>query len=142
MTSIIRIGDEMHLAFIHCFIKQVFFYPAPFYSLNQTFIFKDDGTIDFGSYPQTKVTDEKLISSLTSLAGTIPTSSNIGTWTSYEYYISSSNTTDFMWYKDVTHIDDSVYRAVYFTEYRPAVTHSNGNSYQDDNGYNINKVYH
>jgi hypothetical protein len=96
-----------------------------------------------GSYPQTKVTDSELITDLNTAGGTLPTSDNSQTWTSYGFYISRSNTTNFMWYKDVTSGDDK-YRGVYFTSYRPYYTeYSSSASYslQDDNGYLINTRY-
>ncbi len=94
----------------------------------------------FGSYPQTDVT-ESMGSTLSSYKGTLPTSSNSGTWTSYGYYISGS-VTNFMWYKDITHTDGNKYRAVYFTSYRPYyTTGSSGSTYQDDNGYTTSTVY-
>ncbi len=96
-----------------------------------------------GSFPQTKVTNSTLVTTLNTVAGTLPTSENSQTWTSYQYYISGYNTTDFMWYKDVTNGEDK-YRGVYFTSYRPNRTDyesSTSNSYQDDNGYLISTRY-
>ncbi len=105
---------------------------------------RDGEYIYFGSWPQSEVTDSGLISTLDTKAGTLPTSSNSQSWTSYEYYISSSNTTDFMWYIDIDLDNDSVkdYRGVYFTSYRPYYT-NNSSSYtnQDDNGYTTGNVY-
>jgi hypothetical protein len=96
-----------------------------------------------GSYPQTKVSNASLITTLNSLGGTLPTSANSQTWTSYQYYISSSKNTKFMWYKDV--INSSVkYRGVYFTQYRPHNTtywSDIDTSNQDNNGYYINTTY-
>lgn len=96
-----------------------------------------------GSYPQTKVTDSTLISTLNTAGGTLPTSANSQTWTSYRYYISGSNATNFMWYQDVTSGGDK-YRGVYFTSYRPnytTTTSSTSNSFQDDNGYKTGTCY-
>ncbi len=98
--------------------------------------------IYFGAYPQSEVTDSSLKSSLTSKAGTFPTSSNSRSWTSYGYYISSS-VEDFMWYIDLTYSGEQ-YRGVYFTSYRPYYTSSSSstsNSYQDNNGYYTSTVY-
>ncbi len=95
----------------------------------------------FGSYPQTDVT-ESMGSTLSSYKGTLPTSSNSGTWTSYGYYISGS-VSNYMWYKDVT-LEGETYRGVYFTSYRPYLTKyssSASNSYQDNNGYSTSTVY-
>jgi hypothetical protein len=101
------------------------------------------GIYQFGSYPQTKVTDSSLISTLTTTAGTLPTSANAQAWTSYGYYISSSAATSYMWYIDLVNGSDE-YRGVYFTSYRPyytTTTSSTSNSYQDDNGYSTSNVY-
>lgn len=103
---------------------------------------RDGNYIYFGSYPQTKVTDQSLVSSLNSLAGTLPTSSNSYSWTSYGYYISGS-IQDFMWYIDKTYSNEK-YRGVYFISYRPdccTYNSSADNSLQDDNGYNLGTVY-
>ena len=103
---------------------------------------RDGNYIYFGSYPQTKVTDSSLISSLNSLAGTLPTSSNSYSWTSYNYYIEGS-VQNYMWYIDETY-NNAKYRGVYFTSYRPYFcTYSSSASYscQDDNGYNLSAVY-
>ena len=102
----------------------------------------DDDTILFGSYPQTEVTDSTLKSTLNSLAGTKPTSSNAQAWTSYGYYISGS-TSNFMWYIDIEEGGEK-YRGVYFTSYRPDYcdhSSSTGNTYQDDNGYTTSNIY-
>ncbi len=96
-----------------------------------------------GLYPQTKVTDSTTISTLNDSSGILPTSANSQSWTSYNYYISGSNTTNFMWYKDIS-VGEDLYRGVYFTSYRPYYTTSSSstsNSYQDDNGYFINTRY-
>ena len=112
------------------------------YSAEFMLIQKGD-IIKSGTYPQTKVTDSVLIDQLNTAAGVLPTSDNSQTWTSYQYYISGSNATNFMWYKDVTRGSDR-YRGVYFTSYRPFTTNyssSTDNSRQDDNGYLINTRY-
>ena len=97
----------------------------------------------FGTYPQTKVTNSTLVNQLNSTAGTLPTSSDGKSWISYKYYIEGSNSTDFMWYQDISLSGDK-YRGVYFTSYRPSSTMASSStyySYQDDNGYYINTVY-
>ena len=97
----------------------------------------------FGSYPQTEVTDEDVKTALTTLAGTLPTSGNSQNWTSYGYYISSSNSTDYMWYIDLEYGGEK-YRGVYFTSYRPydtAGSSSTDYSIQDDYSYYISTVY-
>jgi len=99
-------------------------------------------TYQFGAYPQSKVTDSGLVSTLNTAAGTLPTSGNNQLWTDYGYYISGS-VSSYMWYIDITNATDE-YRGVYFTSYRPyytTSTSSDSNSYQDDNGYNTSSVY-
>lgn len=102
-----------------------------------------DGTINFGSYPQTKVTDSALTTALTTKAGTLPTSSNSQGWTAYPYYINGSNTASYMWYQDVAY-EEERYRGVYFTSYRPShleYSSSKDYTYQDENGYTRSNVY-
>lgn len=96
----------------------------------------DEDTILFGTYPQTEVTNSTLKSTLNSLAGRKPTSSNSYNWTSYGYYVSGS-VSNYMWYIDIEN-DGEKYRGVYFTSNR--LNHcSNQNispsSPQKDNGY-------
>jgi uncharacterized repeat protein (TIGR02543 family) len=104
---------------------------------------RDGNYLYFGTYPQTEVTDSALKSALTTQAGTLPTEGNRQKWTSYGYYISSSNTTDYMWYIDLAYGGEQ-YRGVYFTSYRPysiVYASSASNSYQADNGYTTGNVY-
>ena len=99
-------------------------------------------TYQFGTYPQSKVTDATLLSTLNSARGTLPTSANSQAWTSYGYYISGS-VSSYMWYIDITNATDE-YRGVYFTSYRPYYTgeaSATDYSYQDDNGYSTSNVY-
>ena len=104
-----------------------------------------DGTICFGEYPQTQVTDENdsdmsLRNSLNMVAGSAPAAGNRGKWTDYGYYIEGV-VTEYMWYIDVAY-QGNRYRGVYFTRYRELFT-MNGFShdYQADNGYEPNMVY-
>lgn len=99
-------------------------------------------TYQFGSYPQSRVTDTSLLSTLNAARGTLPTSVNSQSWTDYGYYISGS-ISSYMWYIDITNATDE-YRGVYFTSYRPYYTtnsSSTSNSMQDDNGYTASSVY-
>lgn len=99
-------------------------------------------TVLMGMYPQSKVTDATLLSTLNAASGTLPTSANSQAWTSYGYYISGS-VSSYMWYIDITNASDE-YRGVYFTSYRPyytEITSSTSNSFQDDNGYTTSSVY-
>ena len=96
--------------------------------------------LNFGSYPQTEVTDSSLNSTLNSKVGTLPTISNSQSWTSYGYYISGS-VSNFMWYIDIEYVGEK-YRGVYFTSYRPEEsTRPSSSSQQDDNGYRTNTIY-
>lgn len=100
-------------------------------------------TYTFGTYPQSKVTDSALITTLNAAGGTLPTSANSQSWTSYGYYISSSAATSYMWYIDLVNESDE-YRGVYFTSYRPYYTgqaSSTDYSFQDDYGYSTSNVY-
>lgn len=99
--------------------------------------------IEFGSYPQTQVTDSSLISTLNSISAT---------WRSYGYMSGSgtgwcdgsAKVSDYMKYKDVTYNNER-YRAVEFSTYRPGlVTYKSAETcfnYQASNGYAINNVY-
>lgn len=103
---------------------------------------RNDKTIYFGSYPQTKVTDDIITTALNNMAGTLPTSSNSANWTSYGYYISGS-VSNFMWYIDLEYNGEK-YRGVYFTSYRPydtTTSSSTSDSNQDNNGYYTSTVY-
>ncbi|MBQ6066252.1 MAG: dockerin type I repeat-containing protein [Clostridia bacterium] len=93
-----------------------------------------------GWYPQSLVTDETLIAKLNKAGGE---------WVSYGYYSGTGKADgnmkpgDFMKYKDVL-FNGSKYRAVTFTEYRPAVIYKERNedsSHQSENGYSVNQVY-
>ena len=98
--------------------------------------YKTGDIIEFGSYPQSEVTDSALKSALTAKAG------STDGWTSYDYYISGAQS-DYMKYTDVEY-GGAKYRGVYFTQYRPSWTtdsSSTDNSCQDDNGYNTSTVY-
>ena len=98
--------------------------------------------VEFGSYPQSEVTDSSLKSKLTSLAGAA------NYWTSYGYYSGSGSWSDgkmtakdYMKYTDVTY-NGQKYRGVYFTEYRPYCTGDTSSStYQYDNGYSTSTQY-
>ncbi|MCI5791236.1 MAG: InlB B-repeat-containing protein [Clostridiales bacterium] len=102
---------------------------------------RQGNNIYFGTYPQTKVTDDIITTALNNMAGTLPTSDNSANWTSYGYYISGS-VSNFMWYIDLEYNGEK-YRGVYFTFYRPAFTTSSSADYShyDDNGYYTSTVY-
>ena len=113
--------------------------------------YKVGDIIEFGSYPQSEVTDSALISKLDKASENVE-------WTSYNYYTGmalqngmstgegygSMKSSDYMKYKDFS-FDGMKYRAVKLTKYRPFITtykSSSENSYQDNNGYYINNVYY
>ena len=104
--------------------------------------YKTGDIIEFGSYPQSEVTDEALKAKLTELAG------STDGWTSYGYYSRNEETAvpeqgDFMKYVDVE-CDGAKYRGVYFTAYRPYCTTdaaTEDNSNQKYSGYEVNTQY-
>ena len=97
--------------------------------------------INFGSYPQSKVTNSATLKKL---------NKEPKQWESYEYYSGTGfwydgnmEPSDYMKYADIK-LGGEKYRAVTFSEYRPectGYTHSDG-TYQDDNGYFTNNVYY
>lgn len=91
--------------------------------------------IEFGSYPQSEVTDEALIEEL---------NAQELEWSSYDYYsgtLDEQTLGDFMKYADVTY-DGNKYRAVTFTQYRPMATvYTSSDTFQEDNGYYEDTVY-
>ena len=96
--------------------------------------------VELGSYPQSQVKDNALISELDKVNKN---------WISYGYYSGNGNegsmkSGDWMKYADFTY-NSNKYRAVTFSQYRPASTikeSSEKSSFQDDNGYYINNVYY
>ena len=108
--------------------------------------YKTGDTVEFGWYPQSKVTDEELISALNNLAG------DNASWTSYDYYSGTGGkngkydgemtASDYMRYTDIVYGTDK-YRGVIFDNYRPYFTgyEKSGSTYQDVNGYEEGNVY-
>lgn len=96
--------------------------------------------IEFGSYPQSEVKDSATLAKLTAAAKS---------WVSYGYYSGDGNygsmkPGNWMEYADIT-LDGEKYRAVRLTQLRPNLTifaSSSENTFQDDNGYDINTVYY
>ena len=81
-------------------------------------------TIEFGSYPQSMVTDEALLSALNAQ----PLS-----WQSYGYYsgdgtVGSAAPSDYMQYADIVY-QGTAYRAVRFSQYRPPITYMEFSKY-------------
>lgn len=97
--------------------------------------------IQYGSYPQSRVTDSATVAALNDLSDDM-------IWSSYGYASGNGKkgsmvTGDWMQYIDVTYNGEK-YRGVYFTQYRPfrSYLESNAeNSQQDDNGYSTNVYY-
>ncbi len=103
--------------------------------------YKVGDIIQFGSYPQSKVTDNATITALNNKA---PAWVN---WTSYGYYSGTGDygtmkQGDWMRYTDIVY-NGNKYRGVKFTQYRPVHTYrsSSSGTFQDDNGYYTNTVY-
>jgi len=96
--------------------------------------------IEYGSYPQSEVTDEALIGELDKIEKT---------WVSYGYYsgdgyLGSMVSSDYAKYADITYHGNK-YRAVIFTLYRPDLTtyeHPEDYDNAGQNGYYINEVYY
>lgn len=73
----------------------------------------EEGTkVQFGTYPQCRVTDTTLLSSLNAVIGPLPTVENSQTWTSYGYYF-RGEVHSYMLYIDII-IANEKYRGVYF----------------------------
>lgn len=109
---------------------------------DRTYI-REENKIYFGTYPQTKVTDEDLIEKLNDRAGLLPTKEDKGKWIDYNYYI-ENNVVSYMYYQDIDYDKDGSfdYRGVYFTQFRPSSCMSSpSNTYQNKNGYFTNKIY-
>ena len=104
--------------------------------------YKVGDIIEFGSYPQSRVTNSSLVSSLNKVSKN---------WVSYGYYsgdgnddVSSMRQGDWMKYADFTY-NGTKYRAVTFSQYRPWYTSYESSSdytYQKDNGYTPNNIYY
>ena len=65
----------------------------------------NDGTIYFGMYPQTKVTDQTLLTKLNEKIGTLPTANALGLWTAHDFVNANNYFGD---YKKITLIKHSV----------------------------------
>ena len=102
--------------------------------------YKVGDIVEFGSYPQSKVTDSSIVSALDKASKK---------WISYGYYSGDGNDGsmkpgDWMKYADFVY-NGKKYRAVTFSQYRPlatTMTSSAENTFQDDNGYSVNTTYY
>lgn len=99
--------------------------------------------IEFGSYPQSEITDSILIAKIEDAGKSI-------SWVDYNYYAGTGDWDDgnmkpvdgMMLYKDITY-DGSKYRAVKINQYRPYRTgNTSSETYQYDNGYNKGNIYY
>lgn len=99
--------------------------------------------IEFGSYPQSKITDSDLIAKIEAVGKSI-------SWVDCNYYIGTGTSDDgnmkpvdgMMLYKDIPY-NGSKYRAVKINQYRPYRTgNTSSETYQYDNGYNKGNIYY
>ncbi len=119
------------------------------YDAESEVFMKDGDVLYFGSYPQSRVTDESLLEDLSGYV-TVPTENDSNGWTLYDFYVGGETYNSivenyFTWYQDVEYVG-AKYRAVYFTLYRYVYADyspdANGeNSRQYENGYRIETVY-
>ena len=105
---------------------------APFCAMQAKAAYKTGDLIQYGNYPQSRVTDEKLLEELEAAEKA---------WVSYGYYKGSGipndgdmKPSDYMKYCDVL-LGGKRFRGVRFSEYRPRYTYSSSN-----NGYSYQKV--
>ena len=104
---------------------------------------KSGGTVTLGTYPQSRVEDPELATSLTAAAGSPPTAADPGAWRPYDDCAADGTDHRFMWYIDLP-LGSERYRGVYFTGYRPMspdLPSAEAYSEQDDNGYEKGTVY-
>lgn len=113
--------------------------------------YKVGDIIEFGSYPQSEVTDRNLKTEILSLLYTKIAVGESQGFVSYGYYSGTGNADgqmkpgDYMKYADVEY-EGEKYRGVMFSSYRPHYTtltcSTDGiGSFQDDNGYYIDNIY-
>ena len=95
--------------------------------------------VKFGSYPQVKVKDIRLISALNNKVGKLPSKWNSYEWTSFDYY-TNGKVEKFMWYIDVEYGTEK-YRGVYFTSYRPKIISGKASADTINNGYIKKTLY-
>ena len=100
--------------------------------------YKVGDIVEFGSYPQSRVTNSSLVSALNKVSKN---------WVSYGYYSGTGACGtmaqgDWMKYADFTY-NGTKYRAVTFSQYRPYMTdYLSSYSCQEDNGYTPNNIYY
>ncbi len=128
MKKTLKKAISLLLSVVICFASLSF---SIFALKSEASYYKAGDIIQFGSYPQSQVTDTNLLSELNNLDFSL---------ISYDYYVSNSQS-DFMKYSDVIHKGEK-YRVVYFEQYRP-YWNSNPSSYteQENNGYYTKTYY-
>ena len=102
--------------------------------------YKVGDIVEFGSYPQSRVTNSSLVSALNKVSKN---------WVSYGYYSGTGDygtmvQGDWMKHADFTY-NGTKYRAVTFSQYRPYRIYnpsSSNTSNQYSNGYTPNKIYY
>lgn len=101
--------------------------------------YKVGDIVEFGSYPQSRITNSSLVSALNKVSKN---------WVSYGYYSGTGACGtmaqgDWMKYADFTY-NGTKYRAVTFSKYRPRRTEGSSDYYsqQQNNGYTPNKIYY
>ena len=115
---------------------------VPAFKFNPSYV---GDLIEFGTYPQSKVTDSALIAAIEAAGEGI-------SWVDYNYYAGTGSWNDgnmksvaeMMLYKDISY-NGSKYRAVKINQYRPygtGYTSSASNINQDDNGYYTDNTYY
>ncbi|MGN0573700.1 MAG: InlB B-repeat-containing protein, partial [Acutalibacteraceae bacterium] len=114
------------------------------FSRAEAYVYETGDTVEFGSYPQTKVTDADTIAALDSVNKN---------WVSYRFYSGDGNygsipaygsmtAGDFAKYADIE-LNGEKYRAVLFDDYRPLSTiNKSDTNGQTRNGYYKNKIYY
>lgn len=129
------------LKFLSLLLAVTFISGAAFltmFSRAEAYVYETGDTVEFGSYPQSKVTDAETIAALDSVNKN---------WVSYRFYSGDGNygsmkVGDFAKYADIE-LNSEKYRAVLFGDYRPlsTITVSDYNG-QTRNGYYKNKIYY
>ena len=114
------------------------------FSRAEAYVYETGDTVEFGSYPQTKVTDSDTVAALDSVNKN---------WVSYRFYSGEGNygsipaygsmtAGDFAKYADIE-LNGEKYRAVLFDDYRPLSTiNKSDTNGQTRNGYYKNKIYY
>ncbi len=149
----LRSPDNSTNAKVVCYDGEVVYYSGGVYTASNGIVpafkfnpkYNVGDTIEFGSYPQSKVTDSDLITAIEAAGESIA-------WVDYNYYAGTGSADDgemnpvakMMLYKDIS-CNGSKYRAVKINQLRPygtGWTSSSQNSYQDNNGFDTGRTYY